>query len=412
MKKRVVVTGLGLVTPLGLNVEENLSAIQSGKNGIGKITRFDCEEYTTKIAAEVKGYDPKESIDPKSIKQMDLFIQYALTAALMAHKDSGLEINETNAQRVGVMVGAGLGGIGTIEETHEIVIEKGPRRISPFFIPKIIANLAPGQISIALGAKGPNACTVTACTTGTHNIGDAAKIIERGDADVMIAGGTESTISPLAVGGFGAMRALSKRNDEPELASRPFDLDRDGFVMGEGAGIVVLESLEHAQKRGVKIYAELAGYGMSADAHHMTAPSPDGEGAIRCMQAALTDAQMNIEDLDYINAHGTSTQLNDAGETAAIKTLFKEHAKQLKVSSTKSMTGHLLGAAGGVEAVYSVLSIHHQFVPPTINYTTPDPACDLDYVPNEAQQFKVNAVLSNSFGFGGTNGCLVFKKLA
>ncbi|HMQ11720.1 MAG TPA: beta-ketoacyl-ACP synthase II [Oligoflexia bacterium] len=412
MKKRVVVTGLGLVTPLGLNVEENLSAIQSGKSGIGKITRFDCEEYTTKIAAEVKGYDPKESIDPKSIKQMDLFIQYALTAALMAHKDSGLEINDANAQRVGVMVGAGLGGIGTIEETHEVILEKGPRRISPFFIPKIIANLAPGQISIALGAKGPNSCTVTACTTGTHNIGDAAKIIERGDADVMIAGGTESTISPLAVGGFGAMRALSKRNDEPELASRPFDLDRDGFVMGEGAGIVVLESLEHAQKRGAKIYAELAGYGMSADAYHMTAPSPNGEGAIRCMQAALTDAQMNIEDLNYINAHGTSTQLNDAGETAAIKTLFKDHAKHLKVSSTKSMTGHLLGAAGGVEAVYSVLSIHHQFVPPTINYTTPDPACDLDYVPNEAQQFKVDAVLSNSFGFGGTNGCLLFKKLA
>ncbi|MCI5071769.1 beta-ketoacyl-ACP synthase II [bacterium] len=412
MKKRVVVTGLGTITPLGLNVEENLLAIQSGKSGVGKITRFDCEQYTTQIAAEVKGYDPTQSIDPKSIKQMDLFIQYSLTAALMAHQDSGLEINDANAERVGVMVGAGLGGIGTIEETHKTILEKGPRRVSPFFIPKIIANLAPGQISIALGAKGPNACTVTACTTGTHNIGDAAKIIERGDADVMIAGGTESTISPLAVGGFGAMRALSKRNDEPELASRPFDLDRDGFVMGEGAGIVVLESLEHAQKRGARIYAELAGYGMSADAHHMTAPSPDGEGAIRCMQAALTDAQMNTDDLDYINAHGTSTQLNDAGETAAIKALFKDHAKQLKVSSTKSMTGHLLGAAGGVEAVYSVLSIHHQFVPPTINYTTPDPACDLDYVPNEAQQHKVEAVLSNSFGFGGTNGCLIFKKFS
>lgn len=411
MEKRVVVTGLGVVSPIGIGVEENWTSLLAGKSGVSQITRFDVTDYSVKIAAEVKDFDPAQHMDPKSVKQMDLFIQYGMAAAMMAVKDAQLTIDDTNAERVGVLVGAGLGGLPNIEETHRILLEKGPKRVSPFFIPRIIVNLIPGQISIALGAKGPNLSTVTACTTGTHSIGDAAKIIARGDADVMIAGGTESTITPLGVAGFAAMKALSTANEHPEKASRPFEKNRNGFVMGEGAGIVVLESYEHARKRGAHIYAELAGYGLSADAHHMTAPAPEGEGAQRSMRNALKDAELNPDQVDYINAHGTSTQLNDLNETLAVKKVMGDHAYKLKMSSTKSMTGHLLGGAGGVEAVYTVLSLKHGILPPTINYDEPDPECDLDYVPNEPQEHTVNVALSNSFGFGGTNGTLVFKKL-
>jgi 3-oxoacyl-[acyl-carrier-protein] synthase II len=409
-ERRVVVTGLGVVSPIGIGVEENWKSLMAGRSGVGPITRFDASDFSVKIAAEVKGFQPDEFIDKKDQKQMDLFTMYALAAGKMAYKDSGLEINDSNAARIGTLVGAGLGGLHTIEETHKELLAKGPRRISPFFIPKLIANLAGGQISIALGAKGPNACTVTACTTGTHSIGDAFKIIERGDADAMIAGGTESTITPLCIGGFAAMRALSRRNDDPAHASRPFDRDRDGFVCGEGAGIVVLEELEFAKKRGAKIYAELIGYGMSADANHITSPAPEGEGAQRCMRAALKDAGVEPNEVGYINAHGTSTDYNDWYETLAIKHVFGDHAKKLKISSTKSMTGHLLGGAGGVEAVYSVLALQKNVLPPTTNYENPDPNCDLDYIPNKPQELKVDVVLSNSFGFGGTNGCLAFRR--
>jgi 3-oxoacyl-[acyl-carrier-protein] synthase II len=411
-RRRVVVTGMGIVSPIGIGLDANLNSLKEGKSGVGLITRFDTTAFDTKIAAEVKGFDPKQYMDPKIVKQMDVFIQYAVASAKMAIEHSGLVIDDTNAERVGVVVGAGLGGLPEIEETHKKVLERGPGRISPFFIPRLIANLAPGQISIIFGAKGPNMSIVTACTTGTHSIGEAARMIERDDADVMIAGGCEATITPLCVGGFSAMRALSKRNDEPTRASRPFDLNRDGFVVGEGAGVLILEELESAKKRGAKIYAELVGYGASSDANHISAPAEGGEGAQRCMKLALKDAGLNIDQITHINTHGTSTPIGDKYETMAIKAVFGSHAKKIKVNSTKSMTGHLLGAAGGIEAVFSVLSIHHNFVPPTINYETPDPECDLDYVPNKAQELKVETALSNSFGFGGTNGSLIFKKFS
>jgi 3-oxoacyl-[acyl-carrier-protein] synthase II len=411
-QRRVVVTGLGLITPVGIGVEPTWKALMEGRSGAGPITRFDTTDYTTKIAAEVKGFNPEEFVDRKELRQMDLFIQYAMAAGLMAHKDSGLTIDATNADRVGVLVGAGLGGLPELEATHKVLLEKGPRRVSPFFIPRLIGNLAPAQISIALGAKGPNSCTVTACASGTNSIGDAFRIIEHGDADAMIAGGTEATITPLCVAGFCSMRALSQRNDDPTRASRPFDKDRDGFVVGEGAGIVILEELEFAKKRGARIYAEIVGYGMSGDAYHVSAPAPEGEGAQRCMKAALRDARLNPEDLGYINAHGTSTEYNDWYETTAIKKVFGENAKKLKISSTKSMTGHLLGGAGGIEAVFTVLSLHRNVLPPTINYETPDPNCDLDYVPNRPQEVRVAAAMSNSFGFGGTNAAIVFRRFS
>ena len=409
-KRRVVITGMGAVTPLAIGVEETWQALLAGKSGIGLITQFDSAEFTTKIAGEVKDFDPADYIEIKEIKKMDRFIHLSVAAARMAMDQSGLPINEENAHRVGVMVGAGMGGLIAIEKHHEIMLKRGPKKITPFFIPMLIINLASGQISIMFGAKGPNSAVVTACATGTHNIGDAFKIIQRGDADAMIAGGTESCITPMGIGGFNAMKALSTRNDDPQRASRPFERDRDGFVMGEGAGVMVLEELEHAKKRGATILAELAGYGLSGDAYHLTAPAPNGEGAARCIKMALDDAGANPADVDYINAHGTSTKFNDEFETMAIKAVLGEHAYKIPVSSTKSMTGHLLGAAGGVEAIISVKSILHGKVPPTINYDNPDPECDLDYVPNTARDLKVDVALSNSFGFGGTNGCLLFKK--
>jgi 3-oxoacyl-[acyl-carrier-protein] synthase II len=401
---------MGMVSPLGIGVQENWEAICQGKSGIVPITRFDTSDFPSKIAGEVKGFNPEDYVDKKETKKMDIFIHYALASGMMALKDSQLKIDESNADRVGVLVGAGLGGLSTIEKYHTILLEQGPKKISPFFIPMLIVNLAPGQISIYFGARGPNSSVVTACATGNHSIGEATRIIQRGDADAMIAGGAESTITPLAVGGFSSMRALSTKNDEPERASRPFEKDREGFVIAEGAGLLILEELEHARKRGAEIYAEIIGFGCNGDAYHISAPSPNGIGAARCMEVALKDAQINYTDVDYINAHGTSTPLNDLSETMAMKTVFKEHAKKLAVSSTKSMTGHLLGAAGGVEAVYSVLAIKHGIIPPTINYETPDPECDLDYVPNVAREAKVCTVMSNSFGFGGTNATLIFRE--
>ena len=410
LKRRVVVTGMGMVSPLGTGVEKTWNALIQGKSGVGRITRFDSTGFDTQIAAEVKDFAPENFIDKKEARRMDIFIQYAMAAAVMAMEDSQFKITPQNAERVGVVVGAGLGGLTTIESYHKILLEKGPGRISPFFIPMLIVNEAPGHISMRFGAKGPNSSVVTACATGNHNIGDAWKMIQRGDADAIIAGGVESTITPLAVGGFNAMKALSTRNSEPEKASRPFDKDRDGFVMGEGAGIILLEEMEQALKRGAKIYAEIVGYGLTGDAYHITAPAPDGEGAARCMAMALKDAGIRPEEVDYINAHGTSTEYNDLYETIAIKTVFKEHARKIPVSSTKSMTGHLLGGAGGVESIFTVLTIFQGVIPPTINYETPDPNCDLDYVPNVARKAEVRVALSNSFGFGGTNAVLVFKK--
>lgn len=409
-KRRVVVTGLGLVTPLGIGVETSWRSALEGMSGICPITQFDASQMPVRIAGEVKGFDPAQYIEAKEIKKMDRFIHFAMAAATMAVKDSGLQITDGNAERVGVIIGAGMGGLPAIEHYHKIYLEKGYRRISPFFIPMLIINLASGNVSIKFGAKGPNSAAVTACATGSHSIGDAFKIIQRGDADAMIAGGTESVITPLGVGGFAAMKALSTRNDEPEKASRPFDAGRDGFVMGEGSGVIILESLESAINRGAKIYAEIIGYGMSSDAYHITTPAPEGEGAARCMRAAFKDAAIEPEEVNYINAHGTSTKYGDELETAAIKTVFGEHAYKLCVSSTKSMTGHLLGAAGGVEAVFSILSIYNNIVPPTINLENPDPECDLDYVPNRAKQMDVECAMSNSFGFGGTNACLLFKR--
>jgi 3-oxoacyl-[acyl-carrier-protein] synthase II len=409
-KRRVVVTGVSLITPLGIGVEETWKSLIEGRSGIGKITHFDSAAFPTQIAGEVKGFNPEDFIEPKEVKKMDRFIHLAIAASDMAIKGSGLKITDSNAERVGVIIGSGMGGLPAIEHYHSVLLEKGPRRITPFFIPMLIINLAAGQVSMKYGAKGPNSAVATACATGSHAIGDAFKIIQRGDADVMFAGGSESVITPLGIGGFNAMKALSTRNNEPEKASRPFDKDRDGFIMGEGAGILILEALEHAISRGARIYAEMIGYGMTADAYHITSPAPEGEGAARCMAIALKDGGLNPSDVDYINAHGTSTKYGDELESMAIKTVFNEHAYKVAVSSTKSMTGHLLGAAGGVEAVISILAMNNNIVPPTINLDNPDPQCDLDYVPHKARRMEVNCVMSNSFGFGGTNACLIFKR--
>ena len=396
--------------PNGIGVETAWRNICEGQSGIGPITRFDASGFETRIAGEVKGFEPERYVEKKEIKKMDLFVLYALAATQEALKDANFAITSENGERVGVIVGTGLGGLPTLEKYHQILLEKGPSRISPFFIPTLIANMAAGQIAIRFGAKGPNTCVVTACATGAHSIGDAFRAIRYGDADAIIAGGTEANLTPLTVGGFNAMKALSTRNDAPEKASRPFEKNRDGFVVAEGAGIVILEELEHALKRHARIYAELVGYGYTSDAYHITAPSPGGEGAARCMRMALRDAGRKPEEVDYINAHGTSTALNDLTETEAIKMVFGEHAYRLAVSATKSMTGHLLGAAGSTEAIFTVLSIRDGILPPTINYEEPDPQCDLDYVPNVARQASVDVAISNAFGFGGTNATLVFQK--
>jgi 3-oxoacyl-[acyl-carrier-protein] synthase II len=412
VRRRVVVTGLGAVTPLGLDVKETWDSMLAGRSGAGPITKFDAVEaqITTTIAAEVKGFDPELRIDKKDLRKMDLFIPFGIFAALEAFEQSGLVIDDGNAERVAVVVGAGLGGLPYIEKYAAVLREKGPRRVTPFFIPMTIANLASGHISIITGARGPNSCVVTACATGTHSIGDAFRMIQYGDADAAIAGGTEATITPLAFAGFNSMKALSTRNDEPELASRPFDKGRDGFVMGEGAGVIILEELEFAQARGAEILAEIVGFGMSGDAYHITAPAEGGVGAIQCMKAAINDARITPEDVSYINAHGTSTYYNDMYETMAIKGLFGETAYKVPISSTKSMTGHLLGAAGGVEAVAAIKAVMEDKLPPTINYEEPDPECDLDYVPNTARDTVVDVSLSNTYGFGGTNASLVFRK--
>ena len=412
MKRRVVVTGLGIVSPLGIGADENETALFEGRSGVDIIKSFTPEEnFPVKIAGEVRGFNPEDYIDHKEIKKMDRFIHYAVACSKMALEDSGIEITEQNAERVGVIVGVGLCGLPALEKYHDILNEKGVKKITPFFIPMLIANLASGQVSITMGAKGPNSCVVTACATGTHSIGEAARLIQYGDADVMFGGGTESVITPLCVGGFNAAKALSTRNDDPQGASRPFDKDRDGFVIGEGCGVVMLEEMEIAKKRGAKIYGEVVGYGLNGDAYHITATSPGGEGAARCLKLALNNAGINKEDVDYINAHGTSTGA-DATETQAIKSTFGDHAYKLAVSSTKSMTGHLLGAAGGVEAIFTLMAMEKGLIPPTINYTTPDPDCDLDYVPNTAREANLNVCVSNSFGFGGTNGVLIFKKFS
>ena len=410
--RRVVITGVGAVSPLGIGNAANWEALVKGESGIGLITRFDASDLPVKVAGEVKGFNPEDFIDKKEVKKMDLFIQYAMAAAHFAMEDSGLVINDENAERVGVLVGAGLGGLPSIEKYHDVLRESGYRKITPFFIPMLIINLAPGHISIKYGAKGPNISSVSACATGTHSIGDAYHIIARGDADAMIAGGTESVVTPLGIGGFAVMKALTdSRNDDPKRASRPFDRTRDGFVLAEGAGIVVMEDFESAKKRGAKIYAEVVGYGLTSDAYHMTSPSPGGEGAARCMKMALKNAGVNPEQVTYINAHGTSTPFNDLNETLAIKSVFGDHAGKLMVSSTKSMTGHLLGAAGGLEAVFCCMAMDKGVVPPTINYEEPDPELDLDYVPNTPRDAVVKYAMSNSLGFGGTNATLLFKKI-
>ncbi|MEK6671919.1 MAG: beta-ketoacyl-ACP synthase II [Nitrospirota bacterium] len=409
-KRRVVVTGMGLITPVGIGMGASWDALIHGRSGICSITTFDASALPVRIAGEVKGFDPSLYVEQKEIKKMDKFIHYAMAAATMAMEDSGFKITDENCGRAGVIIGSGMGGLPAIEHYHKTYLEKGYRRITPFFIPMLIINLASGNVSIKFGAKGPSSAVATACATGSHSIGDAFKTIQRGDADMMIAGGTESVITPMAVGGFAVMKALSTRNDDPERASRPFDRDRDGFVIGEGAGIMILESLDSAIKRNARIYAEITGYGMSSDAFHITSPAPGGEGAAQCMTMALKDAGIGPEAVDYINAHGTSTKYGDELETAAIKKVFREHAYKLCVSSTKSMTGHLLGAAGGVEAVITVLSLVNNTVPPTVNLENPDDDCDLDYVPNKSRAVEVNNAISNSFGFGGTNACLLFKK--
>jgi len=408
--RRVVVTGVGMITPLGVGTGPTWEAILAGKSGVGPITKFDASQFSTTIAAEVKGFAPEDFVDRKEIKRMDPFIHLAMGSAHLAMEDAGLSIDGEMGPRVGVYMGSGLGGLSTLERYHQAYLEEGVRKISPFFIPMLISNLAPGHIAIRYGAKGPNITTTTACAASSHAIGEALVAIRRGVCDAVIAGGSEATITPMGLGGFCAMKALSSRNDDPERASRPFDKDRDGFVMGEGAAILILEELEFARGRGAKIYAELCGYGASGDAHHVTAPAPGGEGAVRCMRAALEDARIRPEEVEHINAHGTSTPYNDQFETMAIKTVFGEHARNLAVSSTKSMTGHLLGAAGAVEGAFSVLALRDGVIPPTINYTTPDPECDLDYVPNQARQKAIRYALSNSFGFGGTNSCLLFGR--
>jgi 3-oxoacyl-[acyl-carrier-protein] synthase II len=410
LSRRVVVTGVGLVSPLGIGAAENWAALEAGRSGVGLITRFDTAQYSTRIAAEVKGFDPLTYLDRKDVKKMDVFIQYAIAASQHAIDDARLAFTPEEATRVGVFVASGIGGFSTIEREHKALLEGGPRRVSPFFIPSAIINLAAGQVSIRFGARGPNSATCTACSASAHAIGDAYEIIRRGDADVMLAGGSEAAITPLGVGGFAAMRALSTRNGEPERASRPFDKDRDGFIIGEGSGILVLEERERALARGAGVYAELVGYGMSADAFHITAPSEDGEGARRVMQLAIERAGIRPEQVDYVNAHGTSTPHNDRLETLAIKRCFGEHAYRLAVSSTKSMHGHLLGAAGGLEAGITVLALRHQRVPPTINLDAPDEGCDLDYVPWQPRAMPVTYALSNSFGFGGTNAALLFRR--
>ena len=410
MDRRVVITGLGLVTPLGIGVEETWTALCGGKSGIGEITRFDASGFDTKIAGEVKDFHPEDFLPKKEAKRTQSFIAYAVAASRMALEDSGLKIDKTNENRIGVLTGCGLGGLQMLEQTAAILKKKGPKRVSPFFIPMMIGNMAPGMISIYFGAKGPNASIATACAAGTHAIGDAFKIIKRGGADAMVTGGVESVITPTCIAGFNAMRALSVRNNEPEKASRPFDRDRDGFVVGEGCGILILETLEAALKRGARIYAEVCGYGMSGDGFHMAAPAPDGEGAARCMAAAIDDAGISYNAIDYINAHGTSTQLNDVYETKAIKFVFKEKALSMAVSSTKSMTGHLLGGAGGIETVFTALTVFEGIIPPTINLDNPDQDCDLDYVPNTARKTDVNTAMTNSFGFGGTNATLILSK--
>ena len=410
MPRRVVVTGVGLLTPLGIGTEESWESIKAGKSGIGPITQFDASAFSCRIAGEVKGFDPTNYIEKKEIKKMGRFIQFAIAAAECALKSSGLKVTEETAERVGVYIGSGIGGFEVIEREHQVLLEQGPRRISPFFIPATIINLASGYVSIRSGAKGPNSATATACTTSAHSIGDSFRLIQHGDADAMICGGTEACITPMGVGGFAAMRALSTRNDEPERASRPWDRDRDGFVVGEGAGILILEELEFARRRGARILAEVVGYGMSADAFHVTAPPDDGEGAYRVMRNSLRDAGIEPHQIDYINAHGTSTEVGDRAETAAIKRAFGDHAYKLAVSSTKSMTGHLLGGAGGLEAGITVMAIRDQIAPPTANLENPDPFCDLDYVPGKARPMKIEYALSNSFGFGGTNGSLIFKR--
>lgn len=409
-KKRVVVTGVGIVTPLGIGVEKSWEGLIEGRSGVRRLTHFDPSAFATQIAGEIEGFNPEDYIEPKEVKKMDRFIHLAIAASDMAMKDSGLKVTEANTEKVGVIIGSGIGGLPAIEHYHSVLLERGPRRITPFFIPMLIINLAAGQVSIRFGAKGPNSAVATACASGSHAIGDAFKMIQRGDAEAMIAGGSESVITPLGIGGFNAMKALSTRNNEPEKASRPFDRDRDGFVMGEGSGIMVLESLDSALSRGARLYAELVGYGMTSDAYHITSPAPEGEGAARCMAMGLKDGGIDPLDVDYINAHGTATKYGDEIESSAIKTVFKEHAYKVAMSSTKSMTGHLLGAAGGVEAVISVLCMRDNIVPPTINLDNPDPQCDLDYVPNKARKMEVNCVMSNSFGFGGTNACLIFKR--
>ena len=409
-KRRVVITGLGMVSPVGLTVSESWANILAGKGGIGPITHMDVSAFSTRFGGSLKNFDPANYITAKDVKKMDPFIHYGIAAAKEAIEDSGIEVTEQNATRIGVSIGSGIGGITGIEKGHEAYMKSGPRKISPFFVPANIINMISGNVSIMFGLKGPNYAITTACATATHCIGDAGRMIEYGDADVMVAGGAEMATSPTGLGGFCAARALSTRNDSPETASRPWDKDRDGFVLSDGAGVVVLEEYEHAKKRGATIYAELIGFGMSGDAYHMTAPSEGGEGAKRCMELAMANAKINSDDVDYINAHGTSTPAGDKGETQATKAAFGEHAKKVAISSTKSMTGHLLGAAGGIEAIFTALPIRDQVAPPTINIFTPDPECDLDYVPGEARQMKIDVALSNSFGFGGTNGTLVFKK--
>lgn len=408
--RRVAVTGLGLLCPVGIGVDAGWANLISGKSGIGPVTRFDVKGYSSQIAGEVKGFDPVDFMPEKLVKRIDPFVRLGVAAARMAVEDADLKIPEDTASRAGVITGCGLGGLGSIEYFRDVLVNKGPKRVSPFFIPMAIPNMASGQISIMCGAKGPNTVVCTACAAGSHAIGDAFKIIQRGAADVMICGGTESVITQLAFAGFSNMKALSTRNERPEQASRPFDKDRDGFIIGEGAGILVIEELDHALERGANIRAEIVGYGLTGDAYHITAPPEDGDGGARCMSMALEDAGLSYHDIDYINAHGTSTPLNDMCETRAIKTVFKDRAKEIPVSSTKSMTGHLLGGAGGVEAIFCVKTIEDGIIPPTINYETPDPECDLDYVPNKARSQSVDVVMSNSFGFGGTNAVLIFRK--
>ena len=409
--RKVVVTGLGIISPVGNGLSAAWSSITAGRSGIVRISKFDASPFTSQIAGEVKDFDPAQYLPAKEARRFDTFIHYGLAAGIDAMKDAGLDLDKLDRDMIGVCIGSGIGGLPLIEDTHNALLAGGPRKISPFFVPGSIINMISGQLSIMYGLRGPNISVVTACTTANHSIGEAGRLIEYGDADIMIAGGAESTVSALGIGGFCAARALSSRNDDPAAASRPWDKDRDGFVMGEGAGVLVLEEYEHAKARGARIYCELAGYGMSADANHITAPCEDGAGAVRCMRNALRNAGLNADQVDYVNAHGTSTPLGDIAETVAVKNCFGDHAKKLAVSSTKSMTGRLLGAAGGIEAVFSVLAIRDQIAPPTINLVNQDPACDLDYVPNTARPMKIDVALSNSFGFGGTNGSLVFRRI-